>query len=672
MRCEFVGGRGTTMQTMTSRSRIDRKSILLGSSALLVAMAISGAAQAQCTSTIPVLATYTNGGVSTPITGLQLLPLAQAGTVNSLVSVLNTTTTVFQAQTGSAFVSSPANAAPGENGGGIWARTLGGQVETKNTGVTNLQLGGAAVPGSAVCDTTTKQGFVGYQFGRDIAKLNWDGWNIHTGATVGYLASESRDKTLGGRFTGGTQIPFVGTYLTATKGGFFADGMLRWDYYNMSLDDPSAALFNQNLDARGWSIAANMGYNFSLPNNWFIEPSAGFTYSRVTVDPLSVSGTLFSNLPGVSLPGTVQVDDIKSELGRVSVRVGTNIATPTMALQPFVTGSVFHEFAGDVTTRFAVGPDFSSALFGGPLTGTLVTNRVGTYGQVSGGVAGQVLNTGWVGYVRGDYRFGENIEGWTLNTGLRYQFTPEPLQAALVGKGLVYKAPPVAVAAPVIWRGFYVGVNAGTLWGKTDWDYVPAPGSIEPKYGGALLGGQVGYNFQFNQWVLGLEGDIAWTNAQGTSGCPNATFFSCQTEMDWFATLTGRLGYAWERTLFFVKGGLAVADVTQQTIFNLGTNGFPGTTVIGATSFGPYTAPATGVVNGSSKIAAGWTVGVGAEYALTANWSAKAEWLYYSLGTERYVVDSALQVDAKETGGLARVGLNYRFSPLPAPVMAKY
>ncbi|WP_170146054.1 autotransporter domain-containing protein [Rhodoplanes elegans] len=664
------------MQTISTRSRIDRKSILLGSSALLVAMAVSGAAQAQCTSTIPQLATYTNGaGVQTPITGLQLLPLAQAGTVNSLVSVLNTTTTVFQAQTGSAFVSSPANAAPGENGGGIWGRVLGGEVETKNTGVTTLQLNGAAVAGSANCDTTTKQGFVGYQFGRDIAKLNWDGWNIHTGATVGYLASQSRDKTPGGTFSGGTQIPFVGTYLTATKGGFFADAMLRWDYYNMSLDDPSAAMFNQNLDARGWSIAANMGYNFALPNNWFIEPSAGFTYSRVTVDPLSVSGTLFSNLPGFSMPGTVQVDDIKSELGRVSVRLGTNIVTPTMAIQPFVTGSVFHEFAGDVTTRFAVGPAFSNALFGGPLTGSLVTDRVGTYGQVSGGLAGQVLNTGWVGYVRGDYRFGENIDGWTLNGGLRYQFTPEPLQAALSGKGIVYKAPPVAVAAPVVWRGFYVGVNGGTMWGKTDWNYVATPANIEPKFGGALLGGQVGYNFQFNQWVLGFEGDIAWANTQGTTPCPNANFYSCQTEMDWFATMTARLGYSWERTLFFVKGGLAVADVTQQSIYNLGGSGLavtPNFVNNGVTTnFGSFAGPATGPVNGTSKIAAGWTAGVGAEYALNANWSAKAEWLYYSLGRDDY--RTTVDINAKETGGLARVGLNYRFSPVPAvPVMAKY
>ncbi|MFL9826370.1 autotransporter domain-containing protein [Rhodoplanes sp. SY1] len=642
------------MQTISTRSRIDRKSILLGSSALLVAMAVSGAAQAQCVNTLD---SRQLGGLNPA----QFLPLAQGGAVNSLVSVLNTTTTVFQAQTGSAFVSSPANAAPGENGGGIWGRVLGGSVETKNTGVTNVQIANATVGGNVTCNTTTRQDFVGYQVGRDIAKLNWDGWNLHAGATVGYMDSRSRDATAGGTFTSGVQVPFLGSYFTATKGGFFADALVRWDFYNLDLNDPASGLLGQTLNARGWSVGGNVGYNVGLPNNWFIEPSAGFTYSRVEVDPLNVAGTLFTTLPGFSLPGTVQVDDIKSELGRASLRIGTNIVTPTMALQPFVTGSVYHEFAGDVSTRITTNPVLG---LGVPFTGTLTTDRVGTYGQISAGLAGQVLNTGWVGYARGDYRFGENIDGWTLNTGLRYQFSPEPLQAALSGKGLVYKAPPTPVAAPVIWRGFYVGLNAGTIWGKTDWDYVGrAPStSSEPKYAGALLGGQAGYNYQIGAWVLGLEGDIAWSNAKGSAadqlGTFDAYFYSDETHFDWFATITGRLGYTWDRTLFFVKGGWAAAEVTQQTFFNRG-----------------YFAagPATGPINGSSNIASGWTVGLGAEYALTATWSAKAEYLYYSLGTDRYVVDNALQVDAKESGGIARIGLNYRFSPVPAvPVMAKY
>lgn len=650
-------------RTGNALRRFDRKSILLGSAALMVGMALSGAAQAQCVNTL-------NARQLGGLNPAQFVPLAQGGAVNSLVSVLNTATTVFQAQTGSAFVSSPANAAPGENGGGVWGRALGGSVETKNTGVTTLGfVNGGAIGGNVTCNTTTRQDFGGYQVGRDIAKLNWDGWNVHMGATAGYLASNAKDKTNTlGTFSSGVEVPFFGSYLAVTKGGFFADAQVRWDFYNMSLNDPSNGLFGQNLNARGWSVAGGLGYNYSLPNNWFIEPSAGFTYSSVTVDPLNVSGTLVTVLPGVSVPGTVQVDDIKSELGRLSLRVGTSVSTPYAVVQPFVTGSLFHEFAGNVNTNITT--SFASACtsglpFGGlacgipELRGNLTTDRVGTYGQISAGFAAQVLNTGWLGYARGDYRFGENIDGWTLNAGLRYQFMPEPLQAALSGKGLVYKAPPLPVAAPVSWTGFYLGANIGTIWGKTDWGYVPGPGAVEPKYGGALAGGQVGYNYQINRWVLGIEGDIAWSNAKGSAACPNGFFFSCETRMDWFATVTGRLGYTWERTLFYVKGGLAVADVTQQTFFNPST-------------FAATFIPPNGVTNGSSKTALGWAVGAGAEYALTANWSAKAEWLYYSVGTDRYVVDNNLQVDAKETGGLARVGVNYRFSTGGFPVVAKY
>lgn len=638
-------------------SRLDRKSVLLGSAALLVGMAVSGAAQAQCTTT-------GLGGFA----GYNLAPLAQGGTVNSLISVLNTATTTFQAQTGSAFVSSPANAAPGENGGGTWARAIGGEVETDNTGVTTFAFNGAALAGNITCDTTTRQGFVGYQVGRDIAKLNWDGWNVHMGATAGYLASDARDKTPGGTFRSNTQIPFLGSYITATRGSFFADALVRWDYYNINLDDTANGLFGQNFNARGWSIGGNIGYNVALPNNWFIEPSAGFTYSRVEIDPLAVSGTLFTVLPtGVSLPGTVQTDDVKSELGRISVRVGTNFTTPYAAVQPFVTGSIYHEFAGDVTTTFVTAPA-ADPILGGSLQGSLTTDRIGTYGQVSAGVAGQMLNTGWLGYVRGDYRFGENVEGWTLNTGIRYQFTPEPLPAGPIGKQPIYKAPPIAVAAPVQWGGFYAGVNAGTLWGKTDdWTYVSTGASSEPKYAGALLGGQIGYNHQIGQWVLGVEGDMAWSNAKGSASDPfgdlDAFFFTDETRIDWFGTVTGRLGYAWERTLFFVKGGFAAAEVTQQTSFN------PSVFISPAA---PFPIPATGGVNGTKTTATGWTIGLGAEYALTANWSAKAEYLYYDLGTDTYTVDNGFQVDARERGGIARVGVNYRFSTWGLPVVARY
>ncbi len=71
------------------------------------------------------------------------------------------------------------------------------------------------------------------------------------------------------------QVPFVGLDGAATKGGFFVlDAQVRWNYYQNKLTDTSNGLFGQNLDARGFSVNANIGYNYGLPENWFIEPSA--------------------------------------------------------------------------------------------------------------------------------------------------------------------------------------------------------------------------------------------------------------------------------------------------------------------------------------------------------------------------------------------------------------
>ena len=74
--------------------------------------------------------------------------------------------------------------------------------------------------------------------------------------------------------------------------------------------------------------------------------------------------------------------------------------------------------------------------------GNLSSTNLGTYGQIGVGIAGQVVNTGWLGYIRADYRDGDNIEGYSVNGGIRYQFTPtwsppKPMYA----KAPVLKAP---------------------------------------------------------------------------------------------------------------------------------------------------------------------------------------------------------------------------------------
>jgi outer membrane autotransporter protein len=231
--------------------------------------------------------------------------------------------------------------------------------------------------------------------------------------------------------------------------------------FQNQITDPANGVSNQNFNARGIAVSGNVGYNHNF-GTWFIEPSAGITWSRLQVDPINVAGTLFLDT-GLTLPGTAAIDDIESTLGRLSLRVGTTLSTGNLILQPFVTASVFHEFSGDVTTRFRT---CLAALAGQPcgttldLDGLQTTSRVGTYGQFALGIAGQLANTGWLGYTRVDFRTGANIDGISVNGGLRYQFTPEQI-AAVVGKGPVYKAPPAPV--PVAESQFTLGFDVSSI-----------------------------------------------------------------------------------------------------------------------------------------------------------------------------------------------------------------
>jgi opacity protein-like surface antigen len=593
-----------------------------------------------------------------------------AAAVNSLISVFNTINTAFLTQS-TAFVSAPGNAPADTNGGGVWTRGIGGEIDTKATGtVTNFAFGGVPAAGlppgfTITCQNKTHQEFGGYQVGADIARINVgnSGANIHVGVTAGYAASKARDVSPGGTFSANFEVPFVGLYAAFTQGGLFIDGQVRWDFYQNSANDPFSNLNNQRFDARGVSVTGNIGYQIPLGNGWFAEPSVGAVYSRVQVDPLNIAGSFNPVLGLFNAPGFVQVRDVESLLGRASLRVGTNFTAGGLALQPFVTASVFHEFADNVQTTlstcfgsiFGTGPCGSAPLVP-EFTANLSTTRVGTYGQFALGIAGQIINTGWLGYIRADYRTGENIEGWSLNGGIRYQFTPDPVVARAGG---IYKAPVKAVVAgplPVNWTGFYVGANVGSTWGHTDWTYLINGNRITPKYAGLLAGGQAGYNYQFGSWVAGIEGDFDGSNAKGAVSCPNAFFFNCEDRLRTLATVTGRLGVTWDRTLFYAKGGFAAGDVRLQTVQTQGL----------------ATPPSGTPINGSSNWATGWTVGGGFEYALNANWSARAEYLYYQLGPDRYTVDFGLLVDGRERGNLARIGVNYRFGWVPPTVVASY
>jgi outer membrane immunogenic protein len=271
------------------------------------------------------------------------------------------------------------------------------------------------------------------------------------------------------------------------------------------------------------------------------------------------------------------------------------------------------------------------------------------------------------------------------------------------------KAPPAPPVAAPSWSGWYVGLNAGYGWNSDSVNVVGTPlfanplalagtvpslaaavasttGSFSEHSKGFIGGGQIGYNKQFNQFVVGLETDIQGASIRGSStvagptvglvgfaGNSAQTTLSLSNKLNYLGTLRGDLGVTVTPTvLVYGTGGLAYGGVNSNT------------TVAQA-----LVGPATGTVNvpygtsaGFSGTRAGWTAGAGLAWMLPANWSAKVEYLYYDLGNVSYggtmsniVAPPGGAVPTGATfytlgvgsstrfnGNIVRVGLNYKFS----------
>src|SRR4029078_304633 len=149
--------------------------------------------------------------------------------------------------------------------------------------------------------------------------------------------------------------------------------------YNIALNNPGLSFFSQPVGAHGYSISTSAGYNFDAGQGWFIEPSTGFIYSKTSVDRFVSPGSA-----GLNLPTAINTNDIESELGRLSLRVGRTVETPNVIWQPFGVASVFHEFAGNVVANYSSLPN--TAFVNGTavaLNQSTSTSRIGTYGQYS-------------------------------------------------------------------------------------------------------------------------------------------------------------------------------------------------------------------------------------------------------------------------------------------------
>ena len=169
--------------------------------------------------------------------------------------------------------------------------------------------------------------------------------------------------------------------------------------------------------------------------------------------------------------------------------------------------------------------------------------------------------------------------------------------------------------APYNWTGFYAGINGGGGWGQSEWS------GNSSAISGGFVGGTIGYNWQLGQGVYGLETDIDWSNIGGSTGCG---ITSCETKNDWLGTARIRIGYAFDRFMPYMTGGLAYGGIHSNV---------------------------AGFVS-SSDTKVGWTVGAGVEGIISGSWTGKIEYLYVDLNNSAVVDFRA---------NLVRAGLNYRF-----------
>jgi opacity protein-like surface antigen len=217
---------------------------------------------------------------------------------------------------------------------------------------------------------------------------------------------------------------------------------------------------------------------------------------------------------------------------------------------------------------------------------------------------------------------------------------------------------PIKASPPVAtynWAGLYVGGHVGAGFSYRNWTL--GDGAVSEAGDAVMIGGQIGFNHQVGKWMIGIESDASWGNLKGETVCPDG-INSCWTRQTWLGTVTGRIGYAFDPALFYLKGGAAF---TRADYFK--------------------TAPIPSTLDERGSGARnGWTAGVGMDYALGNNWSLRLEYDYLDFGSRTFALsNSATGMFAENvTVGLkaheVKLGLNYLFNAsnsnpivLPAP-----
>lgn len=207
--------------------------------------------------------------------------------------------------------------------------------------------------------------------------------------------------------------------------------------------------------------------------------------------------------------------------------------------------------------------------------------------------------------------------------------------SAFAADAIVYNEPAPVVADTFSWTGGYIGLNAGYAGGKFKSDLTNGEDtlSLRDNASGFIGGVQAGYNWQFDRTIVGIETDF---QGSGVKSEFSVEGLALGTKVSWFGTTRARLGYTpVDRFMVYATGGVAYGKV--KTFADLDES------------------------SSVSKTKVGYTVGAGAEYAITNNVTLKTEYLYTDLGKLKFDSNEGVYGEAKSQFHTVRVGVNYKF-----------
>jgi outer membrane immunogenic protein len=237
-------------------------------------------------------------------------------------------------------------------------------------------------------------------------------------------------------------------------------------------------------------------------------------------------------------------------------------------------------------------------------------------------------------------------------------FGMAPASAADLAARPVYTKAPAMIPVLYDWSGFYVGINGGGGWSHNCWDNTTAGGAFVGAEGchnasGGTVGGQIGYRWEANSWVFGVEAQGNWAELKGSNVSTLIPADTNRSKIDAFGLFTGQIGYAWNNVLLYAKGGAAVTD-NHNDIYSTATGAF--------------------LAGSGDQTRWGGTVGAGLEYGFAPNWSVGVEYDHLFMQDKNVAFTTPAGVGfgfdkVRQDVDLVTARINYRFG---GPIIAKY